>query len=810
MTAINNRKTYIQWFSDLTLQDVPSVGGKNASLGEMVRELTKAGVRVPNGFAVTAAAYREFLSQGGLEERIRDTLDGLDTQDIEDLQSRATRVRHAIIATPFPADLNDAILDAYVKLGNAQANGVAVAVRSSATAEDLPDASFAGQQETYLNVQGQAALLDACRRCFASLFTDRAISYRADKGFDHFKIGLSVGVQLMVRSDLASSGIMFTIDTETGFRDAVLVTSSYGLGETIVQGSINPDEFVVFKPTLAAGFRPILRKKLGTKEFKLVLDVGGSKMVKTVPVPTADRRRLSLTDDEVLTLSRLGCRIEEHYSRQQGRYCPMDIEWAKDGKSGDIYIVQARPETVQASRNRDVLESYHLQKRGKVLATGQSVGERIGQGPVRVIEDIQQLKTFREGEVLVADKTNPDWEPVMKKASGIVTNRGGRTCHAAIVSRELGLPAIVGTLHCTEALENGREVTVSCAEGETGFVYDGKLDFSVERIQLGSLGRPRTKIMLNVANPNEAFSLSFLPNDGVGLARMEFIIANSIAIHPLALLHYEQLVDPSIKARVDELTAEYDDKPQFFVDRLAEGVAMIAAAFYPKDVIVRLSDFKSNEYANLIGGRQFEPVEENPMLGFRGASRYYDPSFRDAFGLECQAIKKVRAEMGLTNVKIMVPFCRTVREGQQVLGIMVEQGLERGKDGLEVYVMCEIPSNVICAEEFAEIFDGFSIGSNDLTQLTLGVDRDSEIVAHVFDERDLAVKRLITTVIGAARSAHRKIGICGQAPSDYPEFAEFLIREGIDSISLIPDAVIKATARILQLEQSLSQSGTPS
>jgi pyruvate,water dikinase len=610
----------------------------------------------------------------------------------------------------------------------------------------------------------------------------------------------------MVRSDLASAGVMFTIDTETGFRDAVLITSSYGLGETIVQGSVTPDEFVVFKPALAAGFRPLLRRTLGTKEFKLVLDVGGSKMVKTVPVPAGDRRRFSLTDDEVLSLARWGCRIEEHYSRQQNRFCPMDIEWAKDGQTGEIYIVQARPETVQSRKTRDFLETHRLHNRGKILAHGQSVGDRIGSGPVRVISDVQHLAAFRQGEVLVTDKTDPDWEPVMKKASAIVTNRGGRTCHAAIVSRELGLPAVVGTQHGTAVLGDGREVTVSCAEGETGFVYDGKLDFTVERIPLGNLGRPRTKIMLNVANPEEAFALSFLPNDGVGLARIEFIIANSIAIHPLALLHFAELADPATRARIDELTAEYDDKPQFFVDRLAQGVAMIAAAFYPKDVIVRLSDFKTNEYANLIGGRQFEPVEENPMIGFRGASRYYDPRFRAAFGLECQALRKVRMEMGLPNVKVMVPFCRTVAEGRRVIDIMAEHGLERGKDGLEIYVMCEIPSNVVCAAEFAEIFDGFSIGSNDLTQLTLGVDRDSQIVAHVFDERDPAVTRLIAAVIAESKRAGRKIGICGQAPSDYPEFAEFLVREGIDSISLNADAALKTTMRILQIEKSLAVS----
>ncbi len=803
MSVAETKVTLVRWFADLTLADIPSVGGKNASLGEMVRQLADAGVRVPNGFAVTAEAYRRFLAQQGLDRRIRQILEGLDTQNVDDLRVRAAKVRHAMVETPFPADLQEAILEAYAQLSQENGSDVAVAVRSSATAEDLPDASFAGQQETYLNVRGSAALLETCRRCFASLFTDRAISYRADKGFDHFQVGLSVGVQLMVRSDVASSGIMFTIDTESGFRDAVLIASSYGLGETIVQGSVNPDEFVVFKPTLKSGFRPLLHKKLGSKEFKLILAHGGTKMVKTVPVPEGDRNRLSLDDDDVLKLARWGCQIEDHYSQLHGRYCPMDIEWAKDGVTGEIFIVQARPETVQALRKRDVLETYRLKTRGAVLVTGQSVGEKIGTGRARVIADAQNLGSFQQGEVLVTDKTDPDWEPVMKKAAAIVTNRGGRTCHAAIVSRELGLPAVVGTQNGTHVLRSGQAVTVSCAEGETGFVYDGQLDFAVDKVQLSNLGRPRTKIMLNVAKPDEAFGLSMLPNDGVGLARIEFIIANSIAIHPSALLEYDRLEDKSVRAQIDAMTVGYTDKPQFFVDRLAEGVAMLAAAFHPKDVIVRLSDFKTNEYANLVGGRQFEPVEENPMIGFRGALRYYDPRFRDAFGLECQALRKVRETMGLVNMKIMVPFCRTVKEGQQVLDIMAQHGLVRGKDGLEVYVMCEIPSNVVCAEEFAEIFDGFSIGSNDLTQLTLGVDRDSEIVAHVFDERNLAVKRLISSVIAAAHKAGRKIGICGQAPSDYPEFAEFLVREGIDSISLNPDAAIKTMARIVELEQSL-------
>jgi pyruvate,water dikinase len=712
-------------------------------------------------------------------------------------------VRHAIAATPFPPHLESAILDAYRRLVQGGRVAASVAVRSSATAEDLPDASFAGQQETYLNVQGDAALLDSCRRCFASLFTDRAISYRMDKGFDHMKIGLSVGVQLMVRSDLASSGILFTIDTESGFRDAVLISASYGLGETIVQGSVNPDEFVVFKPTLRDNFRPILKKSLGTKEFKLVFDTGGSKMVKTVPVPNSDRRRYSICEDDILTLARWACQIEEHYSRKHGRFCPMDIEWAKDGMTGELFVVQARPETVQARKRRDVVEKYRLINRGSVLATGQSVGQKIGAGPARLIGSAQHLSSFRDGEVLVTDKTDPDWEPIMKKAAAIVTNRGGRTCHAAIVSRELGLPAVVGTEHATGAMHDGQLVTVSCAEGETGFVYDGKLEFRVETTALGDLKRPRTKIMLNVANPDEAFSLSMLPNDGVGLARIEFIIANAIAIHPMALIDYDRLDDEALKARIADATAGYAHKPQFFVDRLAQGVATIAAAFYPKDVIVRLSDFKTNEYANLLGGKRYEPIEENPMIGFRGASRYYDPRFREAFGLECQALVKVREEMGLSNVKVMVPFCRTVQEGRRVSEVMAEHGLVRGKEGLEVYVMCEIPSNVVCAAAFAEIFDGFSIGSNDLTQLTLGVDRDSQIVAHVFDERDPAVKQLIASVISQAKKARRKIGICGQAPSDYPEFAEFLVREGIDSMSLNPDVLLKTTRQIVDLEETL-------
>ncbi len=796
------RSRWIKTFNEISIEDVPSVGGKTASLGEMFRELSPQGVKVPDGFAITAKAYRNFLSTGGLDRKIDDLLRGLDTRNLEALRDCGAKVREAILATPFPDALRDEILAAYDRLrasGNADAG---VAVRSSATAEDLPDASFAGQQETYLNVRGHNALIDACRRCFASLFTDRAISYRADKGFSHRKIALSIAVQRMVRSDLGASGIMFTIDTETGFRDAVLINAAYGLGENVVQGSVTPDEYSVFKPTLKDGFRPILQKTIGSKEFKLIYDVDGGKMVKNVPVPPGDRNRFAISDDDILALARWGCIIEDHYSTVKGRPTPMDTEWAKDGQTGEMFIVQARPETVESRRDRNLLESYELKQRGRVLVSGRSVGSKIATGPVHVIKSAHYLGEFKEGEVLVTDKTDPDWEPIMKRAAAIVTNRGGRTCHAAIVSRELGVPAIVGTEHGTEILPAGQTVTVSCAEGDVGFVYEGKLPFEVERTNLKGLPRPRTKVMMNVANPEEVFTLSFIPNDGVGLAREEFIISNYIKVHPLALLDYAKIEDAEVKAKIDQLTAGYDDKAQFFVDKLAQGVAMIAAAFYPKDVIVRLSDFKTNEYANLIGGRAYEPVEENPMLGFRGASRYYNPRYQAGFALECRAMKKVREEMGLTNLKLMVPFCRTVEEGRKVIAEMAKHGLKRGENGLDVYVMCEIPSNVILAEEFADVFDGFSIGSNDLTQLILGVDRDSEIVAEIFDERNPAVKKMIAEVIAICRRKGRKIGICGQAPSDYPEFAQFLVEQGIDSISLNPDTVLKTTVAILEKERN--------
>jgi len=800
--------SFTRRFAEVSMGDVPLVGGKNASLGEMFRALNAKGIRVPDGFAVTAEAYRHFLRANGLDRALAELVGKLDIRDLDSLRQCGHQIRQLILQAEFPPEIAAEIVAAYADLeaGAKLPAGVRldVAVRSSATAEDLPDASFAGQQETYLNVQGPTALLDTCRRCFASLFTDRAISYRVDKGFDHLKIALSVGVQRMVRSDLASSGVMFSIDTETGFSDAVLINAAYGLGENVVQGSVNPDEFCVFKPTLKQGFRPIIKRSLGSKEFKLIYDVGGSRMVRNVPVPAGDRGRFALTDDEVLALARWAVQIEEHYSQLRGAACPMDMEWAKDGQTGEFFIVQARPETVQSQRHAQMLETYRLKETARVLATGRSVGSQIAVGPVRKVDSIRQLQVFQQGEVLVTDKTDPDWEPIMKRAAAIVTNRGGRTCHAAIVSRELGIPAVVGTEHGTEALQDGQMVTVSCAEGDTGLVYEGALAFDVDRVDLSSMGRPRTRIMVNVGNPDEALGLSFLPNDGVGLARMEFIINNHIQIHPMALVRYDRLEDAALRQEIDRRTAGYADKPRFFIDRLAEGVAMIAAAFYPRDVIVRMSDFKTNEYAHLVGGQGFEPGEENPMIGFRGASRYYDPRYRDGFALECQAMRKVREEMGFTNVKLMVPFCRTVEEGRRVIAEMAKHGLKQRANGLEIYVMCEIPSNVISAQAFAEVFDGFSIGSNDLTQLILGVDRDSSTVAHLFDERNPAVMDAIASAIQTVKAAGKKIGICGQAPSDYPEFAEFLIRQGIDSISLNPDAVVRTTQRVLATERELA------
>ncbi len=778
------------------IADIPLVGGKNASLGEMIQQLQPKGVKVPTGFATTAYAYQFFIQNAGIETKLREIFADLDVEDVDNLRQCGKQARALMLQTPFPKALEEAITQSYETLCLNYGADTDVAVRSSATAEDLPDASFAGQQETYLNIHGLKAVLEACHKCFASIFTDRAISYRQIKGFDHFNIALSVGVQKMVRSDLAASGVMFSIDTETGFKDAALITAAYGLGENVVQGAVNPDEYLVFKPTLQQGYCPILSKRLGTKEIKMVYDIGGSKQTKNIPVAVSDRALFALNDTEILELARACCVIEEHYSQVRGVYTPMDIEWAKDGITGELFIVQARPETVQSQKTKNVLRTYHLKEKGKVLTTGRSVGEMIGQGKARVILDVHRINEFQPGEVLVTNRTDPDWEPIMKKASAIVTNSGGRTCHSAIIARELGIPAIVGCGNATTVIKTGQEITVSCAEGESGKVYQGLLSYELREIPLEKLPRPQTKIMMNVGNPEEAFGYSAIPNDGVGLARMEFIIANQIKAHPLALVHFDELEDELAKYKIAELTTQYENKPAFFVDQLTQGISTIAAAFYPKPVIVRLSDFKSNEYANLLGGRQFEPQEENPMIGWRGASRYYDPRYREGFALECQAMKRVRDEMGLTNVILMVPFCRTPAEGRRVLAEMAKHGLVQGENGLQVYVMCELPSNVQLADEFSEIFDGFSIGSNDLTQLTLGLDRDSELVAHLFDERDQAVKRTIAKAIRTVKEHGRKIGICGQAPSDYPEFARFLVEEGIDSISLNPDSVLKTLLEI--------------
>ncbi|NJR22538.1 MAG: phosphoenolpyruvate synthase [Richelia sp. CSU_2_1] len=800
--VIPKDKALVLWFDEVGIADIPLVGGKNASLGEMIQQLTPKGVKVPNGFATTAHAYRYFIESAGLEAKLRELFADLDVADVNNLRQIGKQARALILDTPFPRDLQVAIAQAYDKLCEMYGDRTDVAVRSSATAEDLPDASFAGQQETYLNVHTCTGVLECCHKCFASTFTDRAISYRQLRGFDHFEVALSVGVQKMVRSDLASSGVMFSIDTETGFKNAVLVTAAYGLGENVVQGAVNPDEYFVFKPTLKQGFRPILDKRVGTKEIKMVYDLGGSKYTKNVSVTPTERRKLAIEDDEVLQLARWAVLIEEHYSQVRGTYTPMDIEWAKDGVTGELFIVQARPETVQSQKAAAVLRNYKLQGSSAVLAKGRAVGEAIGQGKARVILDVHNIADFQAGEVLITNKTDPDWEPIMKKASAIVTNSGGRTCHAAIIAREMGIPAIVGTGDATKILKNGQEITVSCAEGDEGKVYSGLVPFEVQETAIGNLPRTRTQILMNVGNPEEAFGLSAIPCDGVGLARLEFIIANHIKAHPLALIRYDELTNESVKREIDEMTVLYPHKPDFFTDKLAWGIGTIAAAFYPHPVIVRLSDFKSNEYANLLGGKQFEPKEENPMIGWRGASRYYDPNYRDAFALECKALKRVRDEMGLTNVIPMVPFCRTPEEGRKVLAQMAKNGLVKGENGLQVYVMCELPSNVIFADEFAQVFDGFSIGSNDLTQLTLGLDRDSGLVAHIFDERNEAVKRMVEIAIKAAKKYDRKIGICGQAPSDYPEFARFLVELGIDSISLNPDSVLKTLLDVAKVENS--------
>ena len=789
----------ILWFDEINIKDIPLVGGKNASLGEMYNNLTKKGISVPNGFAVTSFSYWEFLEKSGLKKKIKEAVRNLNINDIKELSSTGAKIRKLILDATFPKEINLEIEKAYTELSNSQkVKNIAVAVRSSATAEDLPDASFAGQQETYLNIVGKKDLKIAVKKCIASLFTDRAISYRETKGFDHLDVALSVTVQIMVGSESGASGVMFTLDTESGFPGVVLINSSYGLGEYVVKGRVTPDQYYVFKEGLAQGKKSIISKILGTKEVKLVYGKTGTKQMK---VPVSQQNKFAISDDDVLQLAKWGVEIEKYYGKHQ------DIEWAKDGKTGELYIVQARPETVKANNDKNFIETYILNKKGKVLLTGTSVGQKIGAGKVRVIDNPKQMKLFKKGEVLVTRITDPDWEPIMRIASAIVTEQGGKTSHAAIVSRELGVPCIVGAKNARKVLKTGEKVTVSCTGGDEGVIYKEMLPFEVQKTEIKQVDKTNTKIMMNVGDPDHAFSLSFLPNDGVGLAREEFIFSNFIRIHPLALLNYDKLQDKKAKKQIAEITRGYKKKSDYAVDKLAEGIARIAASFYPKDVIVRLSDFKTNEYATLIGGKEFEPKEENPMLGWRGASRYYSKEYKPGFKLECDAIKKVREEWGLKNLIVMIPFCRTPEEGQKVLDTMKEFGLERGKEDLQVYVMCEIPSNVILAEDFAQLFDGFSIGSNDLTQLTLGVDRDSALVSHVYSEKNQAVVKLIKDVIHTAHKYKRKVGICGQAPSDYPEFAEMLVREGIDSISLNPDTVIPTRERIAFTEKTLGRKG---
>ena len=798
--------TYIRWFAQLGIGDVPLVGGKNASLGELYRELAPQGIRVPNGFAITAQAYRQILDQAQAWPRLHEALDGLRADDVDDLARRAHAAWEIVYGAPFPQELVEQIRAAYAALQAEYGEQLTVAVRSSATAEDLPTASFAGQHESFLNVSGEARLLDAVRRCFASLFLDRAIRYRIDRGFDHFKVALSVGVMKMVRADLAASGVMFSIDTESGFRDVVFITGAYGLGENIVQGTVDPDEFYVFKPTFQAGRRAVLRRVLGGKEIRMVYAAAaGREATRNIPTPREDQWRFCIDDDEVLRLADAAIRIEAHYSARSGHPMPMDIEWAKDGLDGQLYIVQARPETVASRSNATELQEYVLQQKSAILARGRAVGARLASGLARVITDVAQLNQFHPGEVLVADTTTPDWGTVMKTAAAIVTNRGGRTCHAAIVAREIGIPAVVGCDNATAAIATGDPVTVSCAEGDAGFVYSGQLPFDIVRTDLSTLPRPQTRLMVNLGNPDVAFQTSFLPNDGVGLARMEFIVAEHIKVHPMALAHPERVLDAQERAAIADLTRLFAQPREYFVRQLAEGVATIAAAFYPKPVIVRMSDFKTNEYASLLGGRAFEPAEANPMLGFRGASRYAHPAYADGFALECAAMKRVRETMGLTNVKLMIPFCRRIPEAQAVLETMARHGLQRGVDGLEIYVMCEIPNNVLQIDAFAQLFDGFSIGSNDLTQLVLGVDRDSELLAVDFDERDPGVLDMIRQTVAGARRHGRHVGICGQAPSDYPEMAEFLVELGIESISLNPDALLKTMRHVLAVEQRLGR-----
>lgn len=803
--------SYTRWFEVMGIDDVAQVGGKNASLGEMYQKLTAQGVRVPNGFAVTAEAYRMVLDENNAWSQLHEVLDELDPDNLNDLQTRGAKARAIIAKSKLSTTLQSEIISQYAKLKQQYGDDVSLAVRSSATAEDSPEASFAGQNDTYLNISNEEALLNAYHRCLISNFTDRSIHYKYDNGYDYFKVDLCVVVMKMVRSDISASGVMFSIDTETGFKDVVFINSALGLGENIVQGTIDPDTFYVHKPSFENGFRAVLKRRLGKKEQKMVftdtLNTDNIAVEYTANVPTtpAEQNQFSISDDDVMVLADYAIKVEKHYSRQKGKHKPMDMEWAKDGLDGHIYMVQARPETVESQKTDNVLRIYQLNNTAPVLVRGQAVGTRIGAGKVRVINDIKQLSTFKAGEVLVTNTTTPDWEPLMKIAAAIVTNHGGRTCHAAIVSRELGIPAIVGTNNGADVFTDGQEITVSCAEGEIGNVYEGLVEFCVEEIDLSNLVRPKTKIMMNLGNPDQAFSLASLPVDGVGLARMEFIINEYIKTHPMALMHPEKL-DQKTRQSIADLSAAFADPKDFFIKTLSEGVASIAAAVYPKPCIVRMSDFKTNEYATLLGGASFEPIEANPMLGFRGAARYSHPDYAEGFALECAAMKRVRDDMGFTNVILMIPFCRRIPEGEKVLAVMAENGLVRGVNDLQIYVMCEIPNNVILIDEFSKLFDGFSIGSNDLTQLTLGVDRDSEIVSFDFDERDAGVKQMIKMAVEGAKRNGRHSGLCGQAPSDYLEMAEFLVEIGIDSMSLTPDAVLKTLRQIHKVEERLNKS----
>jgi len=797
---------YIRFFSELGIDDIPLVGGKNASLGEMYQSLVPQGVPVPNGFAITSQAYLTILEDNQLWPRLHQILDPLDAENTQDLQTRGALARELVYTAKLPEVLYQQMVAAYETLTQSLGNDFSLAVRSSATAEDLPTASFAGQQDTYLNISGLAAYIDACKHCFASLFTDRAIHYRIDQGFDHFDVALSVGVQLMVRSDLASSGVMFTVDTESGYEDVVLITGAYGLGENVVQGAVDPDEYYVHKPTFEKGYRSVLKRHLGSKKIKMVyaMDANRREPIQNVPTSQQEQKSYCISDAEVLRLAEFAIKIENYYSQKSDTHRPMDIEWAKDGNTGELFVVQARPETVVSQKKGGFLKRYTLaDERAEALVTGRAVGSRVASGQARVIDSVEFLHEFQEGEVLVADMTTPDWEPVMKKAAALVTNRGGRTCHAAIIARELGIPAVVGTQQATEVIETGRRLTVSCVEGDEGKVYGKDIPFKVEEVDLSNLASPNTKVRMNLGNPEQAFMVNQIPNEGVGLARMEFIISNSIQIHPQALINPDKLTSEKTRDKIKKMIAEFESGQSFFVQRLSEGIATIAAGFYPKEVVLRLSDFKTNEYATLIGGKHFEEKEENPMLGFRGASRYNDPEYKASFALECQAIKRVRETMGLDNVIVMVPFCRRLEEAKQVIENLAMNGLVRGQQGLKVYMMVEIPNNVLLIDEFSEFFDGFSIGTNDLTQLVLGVDRDSHKVAFEYDERDPGVKKMVQMAVEGAQRNNKPIGICGQAPSDYPEFAEFLVELGIDSISLNPDSVLDTLPVILDAEQKL-------